>query len=300
MLPFRYGWNALLSICDSTGCIVNSVKNSARLTRTVFGGVSWMPRACRSSASTTMIRVNAVMTMRIAGARLSTVRTARIFSAVATSAGRAAPPSMRISSPGTVSDCAAAISGASSSTPHSAGYAARASVSPIFGGRIRVSFFASAGVGKTQRAHAIPALGEEHSLSIDLQQEQRKARRDMPDLEDVDPPLSPRGTAERCRQEALERVDPGKTDGDHHAELEGVSVPLERDGFLFRPGRVLRERESRRGGHAARQDDRQNCASNALSAERLRKSVRQSCPRLPPAFRARRPCRRAAPRRPRA
>src|SRR5712692_3782876 len=250
MLPFRYGWNALLSICDSTGCIVNSVRNSARLTRTVFGGVSWMPKACRSSASTTMIRVNAVMTMRIAGARLKTVRTARIFSAVATSAGRVAPPSMRISSPGTASDCAAAISGASSRMPHNTGYTARASVSPIFGGRIRVTFFASAGIGETQRPHAIPALGEKHSLSIDLQQEQRKARRDMPDFEDVDPPLSPRSTAERRRQEALERIDPGKTDGDHHAErqsgaqqqteLEGVRVPLERNGFLFRTGRLLR------------------------------------------------------------
>ena len=48
-------------------------EESARLTSTMLGGVVCVPSALRRNDSTTMMRVNEVTVMRIAGARLSTV-----------------------------------------------------------------------------------------------------------------------------------------------------------------------------------------------------------------------------------
>ena len=53
------------------------VRKSARLTSTMLGGVGCVPSALRRNDSTTMMRVNEVTVMRIAGARLSTVSSTR-------------------------------------------------------------------------------------------------------------------------------------------------------------------------------------------------------------------------------
>ena len=52
------------------------LRNSAKLTMTILGGVVCVPRALRRNDRTTMIRVNEVTVMRMAGARLKTVRSA--------------------------------------------------------------------------------------------------------------------------------------------------------------------------------------------------------------------------------
>ena len=87
MLPATKGWYASALTCSNTGIMVNSVRNSDSVMSTVFGGVSGMPSAWRSIDSTITIRVNDVSAIRNAGASEMTVRPARIFSAVATSAG---------------------------------------------------------------------------------------------------------------------------------------------------------------------------------------------------------------------
>src|SRR5580698_9766538 len=50
------------------GAITNSVRNSARLTITLLGGVVCKPIAVRRSDSTTMMRTKLVIMMRMAGA----------------------------------------------------------------------------------------------------------------------------------------------------------------------------------------------------------------------------------------
>jgi len=65
-----------------TGSMVNRVRKMARLMITVLGGVFCRPIACLSIDRTMTILVKEVMTIRIAGARLRTVRTAIIWRAV--------------------------------------------------------------------------------------------------------------------------------------------------------------------------------------------------------------------------
>src|SRR5262249_19808 len=189
--------------------MVKSVRKSARLTSTLFGGVSCMPSAMRSIASPTMMRVNAVVPTSAAGARVSAVRTARIFSAVATSDGFAFAASMRISTPGRPSDCAAtAAAGTSSSKPAAASAASSAR-------RI-----AACRRIERERAHLLAALSAHDAPAVDLDEEQRQPGRDAPGLEHVDPPWGAGDAAKRAREEALQRVDRAHGKRDYQAERE--------------------------------------------------------------------------------
>ena len=113
--PAVYGVKATRFISSTTGIMVNSVRNRARLTSTVFGGVLCMPSARRNIDSTMMIRVKAVSTISIAGARLNTVRSASTCSAEAI-CGASAPESRFTVTPPTLALAAAAMPGSRASS----------------------------------------------------------------------------------------------------------------------------------------------------------------------------------------
>ncbi len=58
--------------------MVKAVRNSARLISTGLGGVSGMPNAWRTIASTTTIRTKLVMLMKIAGATAISVSSSMV------------------------------------------------------------------------------------------------------------------------------------------------------------------------------------------------------------------------------
>src|SRR5690242_11382315 len=64
---FRYGSTEELLTLWSTGAIVKRVRNTASVTRTLFGGVCCNPNALRTSDNTTMMRVKEVRLMRSNG-----------------------------------------------------------------------------------------------------------------------------------------------------------------------------------------------------------------------------------------
>ena len=72
-------------ICVKVGAITNRLRNSAMPTSTWLGGIEGVPSAFRTKPSTMMIRVKLVIMIRIDGARLSTVSSARSWSEVETS-----------------------------------------------------------------------------------------------------------------------------------------------------------------------------------------------------------------------
>ena len=72
-VPCRYGWMPSLLILDSTGPMMNRLRNSDRPASTWFGGTDCSPSALRVSDSTTKILVKLVTSSSSDGAIASTV-----------------------------------------------------------------------------------------------------------------------------------------------------------------------------------------------------------------------------------
>ena len=77
----RQRLDAVLIRAWNAGAMVNSVRNSARLTSTMLGGVSCMPKAWRSIDNTMIVRVNDVIAMTTAGSTASSVSSIMMRSA---------------------------------------------------------------------------------------------------------------------------------------------------------------------------------------------------------------------------
>src|SRR5260370_30031565 len=73
LVPFRYGWMPAEFIVDTTGPIMNRLRNRARPASTWLGGTLVRPSALRVSDSTTKIFVKLVHSSSRAGATDSTV-----------------------------------------------------------------------------------------------------------------------------------------------------------------------------------------------------------------------------------